>query len=147
MQTASNSLVRLLPPADLANPDHITHHLVSLWALGASPQQIQDMWDFNTPYQTPLERDDAAAPASGYLDLSDAAVFDQCLGKDECYADFLKFFEGEIEGKGVQDVVREYVLRGDARADDIFCRMYTGELHARSTQASRGRICSNEHAA
>ncbi|KAF2256105.1 hypothetical protein BU26DRAFT_573978 [Trematosphaeria pertusa] len=109
--------------------NHITHHLVSLWALGASPDEIQDLWDFNTPYQTPLERDDAATAASGYLDLKDPAVFDQCLGKDECYADFLKFFEEEVEEKGMQDVVREYVLRGDARADDIFCRMYTDLVH------------------
>ena len=60
------------------------------------------------------------------LDLKDPVIFDQCLGKDDCYADFLKFFEDEVTEKGVPSVIKEYVLKGDERANDIFSRMYTG---------------------
>ena len=101
--------------------DHIVHHLLSLWALGASPDEIQDMWEFNKSYQDPIER------VSVDVDLKDPALFDQCLGNDDRYADFLRFFEGEVATKGVPDVIREYLLKGDERANDIFCRMYTGE--------------------
>jgi oxidoreductase AflY len=96
-----------------------------MWALGATPNEMQDMYDYNQPYQAPLEKraDDILE-----LDLSDAALFDQSLGKDECYVDFLRFFKMEIAEKGVPSVVREYVLKGDDRANDIFGRMYTGEL-------------------
>ena len=105
--------------------DHIVHHLLALWSLGGSPSEIQDMWDYNQPYQIPQKGNHAAT--SSYLDLKDPAIFDKSLGNDDCYADFLKFFEDEVAEKGVPAVVREYVLKGDERADDIFCRMYTGD--------------------
>lgn len=61
------------------------------------------------------------------LDLSDPKVFEKCLGNDDCYADFLKFFEDEVAEKGVPDVIKEYVLKDDERANDIFGRMFSGE--------------------
>ncbi len=92
------------------------------------------MWDFNKPYQAPLEQQHNAA-VSKHLDLKDPALFDKCLGNDDKYADFLRFFEDEVAEKGVPDVVREYVLKGDDRANDIFCRMYTGEFEPGITYA------------
>lgn len=83
------------------------------------------MWEFNNSYQTPIERPEAAALTE--LDLKDPKVFENCLGNDDCYSIYLKFFEDEIAQKGVPEVVREYVLKGDERANDIFCRMYTGK--------------------
>lgn len=113
----------------LTPADHLVHHMLSLFALGATPPEIQDMWDYNRGYQAPIDlsQGKAKAEAAPNLDLSDPALFDQCLGREDAYADFLRFFENEIEKKGVEAVVREYMLKGDERADDIFCRMYTGE--------------------
>lgn len=105
--------------------NHITHHLLALYSLGASTDEIREMWDYNEPYQAPVDRGHEDVPDD--LDLKDPAVFDQCLGKDVHYVDFLKYFRAEIAEKGTQDVVREYVLKGDERADDIFCRLYTGQ--------------------
>jgi hypothetical protein len=82
------------------------------------------MWEYNNSYQAPLQRPDEPHPTS--LDLSDPKVFKSFLGNDDCYPVFLRFFEDEITEKGVPDVLREYLLKGDERADDIFCRMYTG---------------------
>ena len=87
---------------------------------------MQDQWEYNTPYQAPIEKKSHAA-ASRYLDLKDPVLFDRCLGDDDSYLDFLRFFENEIAEKSMQDVIREYLLKGDNRANDIFCRMYTGE--------------------
>ncbi|KAG6995600.1 cytochrome P450 monooxygenase [Physcia stellaris] len=107
--------------------NHITHHLLALWALGASPDELQDMWYFNKPYQAPIEQHET--PICKDLDLKDPVIFDRCLGKDEYYADFMRFFENEVGERGVPDVIKEYVLKGDARANDIFCRMYTDLVH------------------
>jgi hypothetical protein len=105
--------------------DHFVHHVLALWALGASTSEIQNMWDYNKPYQAAIDRNYSAEFRD--LDLSNPKLFDQCLGKDEHYLDFLRFFKWEIDRRGVPDTVREYLLKGDRRADDIFCRMYTGK--------------------
>ncbi|KAJ5698626.1 hypothetical protein N7462_000631 [Penicillium macrosclerotiorum] len=107
--------------------NHIVHHLLGLWALGARPEEIQDMWEYNTIYQAPFEN--AERLVSETPDLKDPEVFAKCLGSDDYYSDFMRFFEGEIDAKGVPAVMREYLLNGDSRAEDIFCRMYTDLVH------------------
>lgn len=107
------------------DPDHIVHHLLALWALGATPNEIQDMWEFNKSYQAPIEKHPNANSMD--LDLTNPVIFDQCLGNNDYYVDFLKFFKNEITKRGVPAVIKEYLLKGDERANDIFCRMYTGE--------------------
>jgi hypothetical protein len=105
--------------------DHMVHHLLALWALGASPHEIQNMWNYNETYQSSLETDDAKASSS--KNLRDPAVFNQCLGDNNCYATFLRFFEDEVAEKGIPAVVQEYMLQNDDRAKTIFCRMFSGE--------------------
>ncbi|KAI1456592.1 hypothetical protein F4805DRAFT_431801 [Annulohypoxylon moriforme] len=126
--TLNHSLYHTVWKASFHN--HIVHHLLALWALGASPDEIQHMWDFNQPYQAPIERyhEDGSANLK-FKDLEDPTVFDQCLGNGDYYADFLRFFEGKIAEQGMQGVIKEYVLKGDERANDIFCRMYTDLVH------------------
>ncbi|KAK4184777.1 hypothetical protein QBC35DRAFT_39643 [Podospora australis] len=107
--------------------NHLVHHILAIYALGATPDEIQDMWNDNISYQAPLEP--PSDPATPPRNLKDPAVFNECLGKDECYSDFLRFFEDEVTQKGVPDVVNEYVFKGDDRANDIFCRMFTDLVH------------------
>lgn len=96
-----------------------------MWSLGATPAEIQDMWDYNTPYQD--EMNPGYPGASSNHGLQDPAVFEKCLGIDDCYPDFLKFFEEEIASKGMPEVVTEYLFKGDERANDILGRMFAGE--------------------
>ncbi|RMZ78669.1 hypothetical protein DV738_g3766, partial [Chaetothyriales sp. CBS 135597] len=107
--------------------NHLVHHLLALWALGATPTEIQDMWDYNVRYQDAMNEGHPAANASGRR-LKDPATFQKCLGIDDCYPDFLQFFEDEIEDKGMEAVIREYLLQGDERANDILGRMFAGSL-------------------
>ncbi|KAL2020282.1 hypothetical protein VTK56DRAFT_8606 [Thermocarpiscus australiensis] len=107
--------------------NHMAHHLLALWALGASPNEINAMWEYNETYQTSLETDDAKGSPS--KDLREAAVFERCLGDNNCYADFLKFFENEVAEKGVPATVREYMFKDDDRANTIFCRMFSDLEH------------------
>lgn len=103
--------------------DHIVHHTLTLWALGATPSEIQAAYDLNKSYQllTPHHA------ASVSVKLRDLDFFNECLGNPKFYGDFLKFFQDEIAEKGVQDVVNEYAFKGDERADSVLARMHSGE--------------------
>ena len=50
------------------------------------------------------------------------------LGKEKYYSDFLVFFQHEIDKTSWQDVMNEYVFKGDARADDLMARLFSGLL-------------------
>lgn len=47
---------------------------------------------------------------------------------DRYYTNFLLFFQNEIDNKGWQAVLREYLFQGDARSEDMLIRMFGGEL-------------------
>jgi len=49
------------------------------------------------------------------------------LGKAQYYPDFLLFFQKEMERMGYEGVMNEYVFKGDAKADDIFARLFAGK--------------------
>lgn len=55
--------------------------------------------------------------------------FKTYLGEEKYYHDFLVFFQKEMEAKGWQDVLNEYVFSGSERADDMLVRMFAGFLH------------------
>jgi predicted dithiol-disulfide oxidoreductase (DUF899 family) len=48
------------------------------------------------------------------------------LGKQKYYPDFLRFFQAEIEKTSWQDVMNEYVFKGDEAADALFSRLFAG---------------------
>lgn len=88
------------------------------------------MYDFNEIYQAPIgdlhkQGDD---DASKNLDMSDPQTFQDCLGKNEYYADYLNFFKQEMTKHGMRAVLKEYVFKGDSRADDIVARLFSGKV-------------------
>ncbi|RDW88323.1 hypothetical protein BP6252_00355 [Coleophoma cylindrospora] len=105
--------------------NHITHGLLTLYGLGAPASVLQRHYDTNASYQRPPGKVEEQI----IQDMSDPDNFKKYLGKEKYYHDFLIFFEKEMEKKGWQDVVNEYVFAGDARADDMLVRMYAGFLH------------------
>jgi hypothetical protein len=107
--------------------DHTVHHLLTLWALGATPVEIKAAYDLNKRYQLLTE----PHPASVAVKLKDPEFFDSCLRKPEFYGDFLKFFQDEISERGVPSVVNEYLFKGDKRADQVLGQMYSGEERPR----------------
>jgi len=105
--------------------NHIAHHLLTTYALGVSPAILQKHYDHNKSYQRPpVELEDKVVEA-----MHDAAKFKECLGDEKYYRDFLLFFQKEMEEKGLQNVVNEYLFKGDERADDMLVRLYAGFLH------------------
>jgi len=62
-------------------------------------------------------------------DMSVPENFKKYLGKEKYYRDFLVFWQNEMEKKGWENVLNEYVFAGDERADDLLGRLYAGKWH------------------
>ncbi|CAI6298918.1 unnamed protein product [Periconia digitata] len=105
--------------------NHIVHHLLTLFALKASPAEIQKGYDDNLSYQRPVVALDPAIVE----DMRNPERFKTYLGRERYYNDYLVFFKEEIKNKGWEAVVTEYVFKGDERADDMLVRMFGGFLH------------------
>ncbi|KAI1423769.1 HypA protein [Xylaria sp. FL1777] len=105
--------------------NHISHHLLALYGLGASPDDIQMGYNDNANYQR--------APYQVHPDqieeLKDFELAKKKLGKEEYYTDFLAFFQKEIDEKGWQAVLSEYLFKGDERSEDMLFRMFSSFLH------------------
>lgn len=105
--------------------NHIVHHLLALFGTGADAKAIQIGFDGNTGYQRPVR------PTHNHVveDLQSWSHASKYLGKDQYYPDFLAFFQREIERKGWEAVVTEYLFSGTEAAEDLLVRLYAGVLH------------------
>ncbi|KAI5358860.1 putative questin oxidase [Septoria linicola] len=105
--------------------NHIAHHLLTTWSLNASPEDLQRSYDTNKSYQRAARK-----PTTTIVEeLHDPKKFISYLGPEKYYNDFLEFFREEINKKGWQNVLQEYVFAGDERAETMLVRMYAGFLH------------------
>ncbi len=97
--------------------------MLTIYALAVSPTVMQRQYENNKSYQRqpqPVDKDVVT-------DLSNPSNFKKYLGQERYYHDFLIFFQDEIEKKGWQAVVNEYVFKGDERAEEMLIRMYAGK--------------------
>ena len=106
--------------------NHIAyHHVLTLFALGATPEETQEGYDTNVSYQRTLE----PLKYSIVDDMHKPDRFKTYLGKEQYYHDFLVFFHKKIEQKTWKGVLNEYLFAHDERADDLLARLYAGFLH------------------
>lgn len=110
---------------DTAGHNHIAHSLLTILALGASPQELQDRYDDGTPIQRGIPSIDTALLEK----LSDPEVFIETIGEITQYHTFLEFFKKEIAAKGWKETVLEYVFARTKLADTILARMFEGAFH------------------
>lgn len=84
---------------------------------------MQKQYDNNKSYQRPPQ------PLHDKVleDLHDPDKFKKYLADERYYHDYLVYFRGEIDRKGYQSVINEYLFAGDERADDMLARMYAGK--------------------
>jgi hypothetical protein len=105
--------------------NHIAHHLLTVWALRGTVEDLRQAYGDNKSYQRPQMRPDEAV-----IDrLQDEAFFASYLGPEDHYSTFLNFFQREIEKSSWQEVLQTYLLAGDKRANDMLARLYAGVLH------------------
>lgn len=110
---------------DTAGHNHIVHSLLTILALGASPQDLQDRYDDGVPIQRAIPDVDHALVEN----LADAETFYNTLGQITQYHTFLEFFKREIAAKGWKEVLQEYVFARTKIADAMLARMYEGAYH------------------
>ncbi|KAL4901850.1 hypothetical protein BDW74DRAFT_159056 [Aspergillus multicolor] len=110
---------------DMGFHNHIPHHILTLYALGASPDEIQAAYDRNTGYQR------RALPFSAEIveSLHDKETFRSKLGDEKNYPHYLEFFQREIEQHGVETVLNTYLFARDPNAENMMARLFGGLLH------------------
>ncbi|KAE8150168.1 hypothetical protein BDV25DRAFT_154887 [Aspergillus avenaceus] len=105
--------------------NHVAHHILTMFALGASPAEIRAAYARNSSYQRPV----LPTVESVVQSLYDKAQFKDHFAKAENYPNFLEFFQREIEKKGVENVINEYVFAEDEVADSMLIRLFGGIIH------------------
>ncbi|RMZ90050.1 hypothetical protein DV736_g2717, partial [Chaetothyriales sp. CBS 134916] len=105
--------------------NHIAHHLLALFALGATPKELQRGYDNNKGYQRSLFR----VKEGIVKDMANPDSFKTYLGKEQYYLDFLQFFQQEIEAKGWQQAVHQYLFSKTEASEDLLVRMFAGFYH------------------
>jgi Questin oxidase-like len=99
--------------------NHIVHHILTLYGLGAPAEIIEQRYKENATYQRPAIQLEERV-------LEETELFEKCLGKEKYYQDFLVFWQNEFEKKGWEKVLNEYVFSGDERGDNLLGRFYGG---------------------
>lgn len=103
--------------------NHIAHHLLTLYALGATPEEIQRGYDHNKSYQRPQ----LPVNEKNVEDMADRNKFKKFLGKEKYFHDYEVFFRKEIEQKGWEAVLTEQLFARDEHAETMLTRMYAGK--------------------
>ncbi|ETI24533.1 hypothetical protein G647_03902 [Cladophialophora carrionii CBS 160.54] len=105
--------------------NHIAHHLLTIYALGAGPEEIQKAFDLNQSYQRPQ----FPIKERNVQSMDDPEEFKKFLGKEQYFHDFEAFFRKQIEEKGWEQVLNEQVFAKTEHAERILDRMFAGFLH------------------
>ncbi|KAL6241941.1 hypothetical protein RBB50_011186 [Rhinocladiella similis] len=105
--------------------NHIAHHLLTIYALGATPGEIQHAFDFNKGYQRKLPPVDK----QNVQQMSRPDRFKEYLGKEQFFHDYEVFFRNEIEEKGWDTVLNEHVFARTEHSERMLVRMFAGFLH------------------
>ncbi|KAJ5995633.1 hypothetical protein N7481_002610, partial [Penicillium waksmanii] len=100
--------------------NHIVHGVLSIFSLGASPDDIRKNYVRNRNYQRPAQPIDRDV-VEGF---HDPIKFQEGFHKEENYPNYLIFFQEEIDAKGVDAVLKEYVFAGDQRAESMLSRLF-----------------------
>jgi hypothetical protein len=77
-------------------------------------------------FERHTKRDLGELDSSTVERMAQPEFFRDCLNKEEHYHNFLEFFRQQIQAKGCETVVQEYLLSRTAKADDLLSRMFAG---------------------
>ncbi|KAK0199704.1 hypothetical protein DFS33DRAFT_185392 [Desarmillaria ectypa] len=88
--------------------NHIVHHVLAVWALGASKEIIEAVYREDSPSQRPAIK--SPGPIS-------SANFNVHLGDEKYYGAYMSFFEEKIAEKGIASVLEEFVFSESANVD------------------------------
>ncbi|KAG5931156.1 hypothetical protein E4U53_001932 [Claviceps sorghi] len=107
--------------------NHITHYLLTLYGTGASVSALQAAYDANESYQKKSTPFDDTVVKELQQDWSANAP--KYLGIATHYSDFLRFFQLQIDKKGWEAIVCEFICQETSKSRDIVQRLFAGIAH------------------
>ena len=105
--------------------DHIVHCILTIYALGATPEKIQEVYDREASYQRPRYPVDKDFVKS----FADVDQFQQHLGEQSHYSNYLLYFQREIEANGVRKTLEKHIFADTDHAHRLFALLYNGIFH------------------
>lgn len=102
--------------------NHIAHHILTIWSLGAKPEVLRSQFERNSRYM----RDAMIVVEPLVQDLEDDTLFRKCLGREENFRNFETFFLNQISKKGYQAVLQKFLVGDNDIAQDMRYRVYMG---------------------
>lgn len=100
----------------------MSHHLCTLYGAGASPEELQAAFDRDAEIQ--IDRFQLNDGVLEDLHQDWAANAPKYLGDAKYYADFLRYFQEEVEAKGWKNALVEYLLSGKENTHDMYRRSW-----------------------
>ncbi|EJU04191.1 hypothetical protein DACRYDRAFT_20805 [Dacryopinax primogenitus] len=106
--------------------NHLNHHLLAAYDLGAPPALLQAIYDAEASSQRPLD---------GEGTLKDLVIdhknWTEYVGKPDAYKAFLEFFSQEIQDRGMTDTFEKYVFDPSANGNgtEMLARFSSGAYH------------------
>ena len=94
------------------------HHLLAIYALGATSEELQRAYDDNKGYQ----RKQYQVKERNVEDMSNNETFKKFLGKEQYFTDFQAFFQNEIDTKGWQKVLQEQLFAKNRARGGYACK-------------------------
>ncbi|KAK0440239.1 hypothetical protein EV421DRAFT_1737318 [Armillaria borealis] len=88
--------------------NHISHHVLAIWALGASKEIIETVYRENVPAQKPAIK--PPGPIS-------SANFNAHLGDEKYFGAYMTFFKEKLFQNGTASVLEEFVFSKSANVD------------------------------
>lgn len=112
---------------NLGHHNHIVHGILTAYALGADPGQIQKHFDRNASYQRPPRALDLTVVEQ----LDDYETFLKQLtpNQTEMYYNWREHFERAIRAHCFRKTLTEYAFRDDRRSRIMFSRLFAGTFH------------------
>ena len=110
---------------DVNGHNHTAHNLLTSFALGATPAQLEQGFVDNLRDQRPRPELDNDTVQK----LHDEGYFYENIGEIKQYTNFLVFFERQMEEKGWRAVITEYCFSRTRVAEALLSRMFDGAYH------------------
>ncbi|KAJ5654860.1 hypothetical protein N7490_001863 [Penicillium lividum] len=105
--------------------NHLSHHALTLYSLGASKEVIEEQFHNQTAYQQELPALDEQVANS----LSEPASFNKYLADPDQYGNYLHFFQQEMQKEGYEKTMVRYCFADNVEADEVFSRLFLGFIH------------------
>ncbi|KAJ6564198.1 hypothetical protein B0H19DRAFT_942204 [Mycena capillaripes] len=107
---------------DLGFHNHLPHHLVAVYDLGAPPALLKQIYEELAPTLRPIDRQGEDITETNWTSR---------LGDRKAYGSYLAFFADQINRNGVPETMRKYVMTPEANGNEalMLARFLGGALH------------------